>query len=560
MPQLRAIIILAIVSALATICYLSLWSNLDYDRDDTVFNNIHNAASRFHPHQTVDQETQPKINEGTPSPEQQSQQKQPMVSRNNARLAAQNNKAFVSFCSAIQADRDAASSITLENDVTFTTYTQWIEHINNKNTPRQQQLQQQLPVFMERPLNGWVINLTSMAEPCNRLIHSSAHCLKFLTQEHEYLIPATPDQKVTNAQAPIMDFHIFWRGPISDKLSLSAHSFIFTQPLDRSHLHLWIDSADLPNGEPEDYTQNQFSAPLVSPPLNKYISIHMWDQAAELKYAYPEDVEDEDEDDTNGDDETKFKDLEQKQAPVKSVALSDEARFLILNRNGGIYLDADVLLLKDMSPFYDSGLEFAYEWSRTRMYNTAILRLYKESTVARRILDGARAREKEIMARKLQMLKQQAEEGQEQRLVKRGEMRPDEIYHPARLRKYLRPQDSQIEGNGLIMMSPAVFDPNWLRVDHAEAKSADAETMVEDLKSFPDAFKVEEAVCPFQKQQQEAPQFTAGPEVFFQGAYAYHWHNNWATPIEPKSWMGHMRQAYDDFVAGRRPNLYGEMF
>ncbi|KAG0076246.1 hypothetical protein BGZ92_002509, partial [Podila epicladia] len=91
------------------------------------------------------------------------------------------------------------------------------------------------------------------------------------------------------------------------------------------------------------------------------------------------------------------------------------------------------------------------------------------------------------------------------------------------------------------------------------AKSADADKMVEDLKSFPDAFSVEEAVCPFQKLQQEAPQFTAGPEVFFQGAYAYHWHNNWATPIEPKSWMGHMRQAYDDFVAGRRPNLYGEM-
>ncbi|KAG0343801.1 hypothetical protein BG005_002190 [Podila minutissima] len=569
MPQLRAIIILAIVSALATVCYLSLWSNLDYEEDDTVFSNIHKAANRFRPHQTQDQETslqQPKINEGdkpTPSLEQQPQQQQPMVSRNNARLAAQNNKAFVSFCSANQADRDAASSTGFENDDTFTTYAQWIEHINNKNTPGQQKQQQvqgqQQPVFMERPLNGWVVNLTSMDEPCNRLIHSSAHCLKFLTQEHEYLIPATPEQKATAADAPIMDFHIFWRGPISDKLSLSAHSFIFTQPLERSHLHLWIDSADLPNGEPEDYTQNQFSAPLVSPPLNKHISIHVWDQAAELKYSYPEDDEDEDDDDMDGDDETELKELEQTKAPVKPVALSDEARFLILNRNGGIYLDADVLLLKDMSPFYDSGLEFAYEWSRTRMYNTAILRLYKESTVARRILDGARAREKEIMARKLQILKQEAEEGQEQRLVKRGEMRPDEIYHPARLRKYLRPQDGRIEGNGLIMMSPAVFDPNWLRVDHAEAKSADAEKMVEDLKSFPDAFSVEEAVCPFQKQQQEAPQFTAGPEVFFQGAYAYHWHNNWATPIEPKSWMDHMRQAYDDFVAGRRPNLYGEM-
>ncbi|KAF9372706.1 hypothetical protein CPB97_001060 [Podila verticillata] len=579
MPQLRAIMILAIVSALATVCYLSLWSNLDFDRDNSVFNNIHKAANHFRPHQTHDQETQPSSlqqpethredKQPTPSLTQQLQH-QPMVSQNNARLAAQDNKAFVSFCSANQADRDAASSITLENDATFTSYTQWIEHINNKNTPRQQQ-QQQLQhqaVFMERPLNGWVINLTSLAEPCNRLIHSSAHCLTFLTQEHEYLIPATPEQKGATAEAPIMDFHIFWRGPISDKLSLSAHSFIFTQPLERSHLHLWIDSADLLNGEPEDYTQNQFSAPLVSPPLNKYITIHVWDQEAELMYAYPEDMNDDD------DDETEPMKLEDK-VPVKPVALSDEARFLILNRNGGIYLDADVLLLKDMSPFYDSGLEFAYEWSKTRMYNTAILRLYKESTVARRILDGARAREKEIQAYKLQALKQQENQGKEAnrsinaggeaseapeslRLVKRGEMRPEEIYHPARLRKYLRPQDSRIEGNGLIMMSPAVFDPNWLRVDHAEAKSTDSEKMVEDLKSFPDAFSVEEAVCSFQ-QQQQAPQFTAGPEVFFQGAYAYHWHNNWATPIDPKSWMGHMRRAYDDFVAGRRPNLYGEM-
>ncbi len=143
-------------------------------------------------------------------------------------------------------------------------------------------------------------------------------------------------------------------------------------------------------------------------------------------------------------------------------------------------------------------------------------------------------------------------------LSKRGEMRPEEIYHPARLRTYLRPQDSKIEGNGLEMMPPAFFDPLWLRVDHAETKETqDSDLMVEDLHSFPDAFTQVDAVCP---NQDDDIDFSAGPEVFLTGAYAYHWHNNWVTAIEPKSWMGLMKQAYDDFVHARRPNLYGEWF
>ncbi|KAG0333480.1 hypothetical protein BG004_000817 [Podila humilis] len=559
MAHLRAIVILALVSALATLCYLSIWSNLGYDKKvDTVFNNLNKAANRFRPNH---QEQHPPEQSQTPPAPQQPTQEQPapttqqsIFSKHNARLAALNTKAFVTFCSSKLADREAGLSTVLDaDDTAFTSYAQWIDHIKTKNSHRttaEEQQQQRRPVFMERPLKDWIINLTSIIGPCDRLVYSSAHCINYLTKEHEYLVPATPEQKATTAKAPIMHFHIFWRGPISDKLSLSAHSFIFTQPLQRAHLNLWIDSADLPNGEPEDYTQNEFSAPLVSEPLSKYITIHAWDQEAELAHAYPEDIN---QDGT----ETEWKKLEQSlqaSKPVKPVALSDEARFLILNRNGGIYLDADVLLLKDMSPLFDSGLEFAYEWSMTRMYNTAILRLYKESTVARRILDGARNREMGILKKKLEQLEQQREGTEEQQkgynqMAKRGEMRPEEIYHPARLRQYLRPQDSRIQGNGLIMMPVAVFDPLWLRVDRAEAKGfTDSEKMLVDLRSFPEAFSVEDAVCPFpQQQQQQAPHFTAGPEVFFQGAFAYHWHNNWATPIDAKSWMGQMRQGYEDF-------------
>ncbi|KAF9309030.1 hypothetical protein BG003_010295 [Podila horticola] len=449
-----------------------------------------------------------------------------------------------------------------------------------------------------------------------------------------------------------MDFHMFWKGPVNDKLSMSVHAFLFTQPLDRARLHLWIDSSDLPGGVAEDYEQNEFAKPIVSPAIAQHVHIYAWNQKAFEEFAY-------------GPQESKQEDLPSPTGPATPpVALSDEARFLILYKYGGMYLDADVLLLKDMSPFYDSGIQFAYEWSNTEMYNTAVLKLNQNSSVARRILDGAKARAKE--AQDMQWRKEHpgevrpevhAEEAPQEapsqhqepsendkqprgqdlseinveeiqghntgelmgtlqltatpitdtvnainsednddigssegdslflptdvmssthgsagimatisshRLVKRGEMRPEELYHPARLRQYLRPEDSKIEGNGLIMMPVAVFDPLWLRVDDAdnvtsdtasEAATQDPEQMMAPLTSFPDAFTSKEAICPGQSQT-----FAAGPEVFFAGAYAYHWHNNWKAPIEPQSWMGLMRQAYDDFTAGQRPNLYGEWF
>ncbi|KAF9924910.1 hypothetical protein BGZ67_009011 [Mortierella alpina] len=601
--QYRSVAILAAVSAFATLFYLSLWSHLgqvDQDTDtprNTLWPNVLN--SKEHP---TDQPPKHQQKHAAPQPEQQpqSQQQQQLVSENNARVAALNTQAFASFCNS----RPAATKPE------FASYRDWIDYINNKNSKWAHQKQH--PLYLERPLPNWVVNLTAMNDKCNRLAHTSAHCLSYLTREHEYLIPPKP--KVSESQAPPpattpMNFHIFWRGPITDKLSLSAHSFLFTQPLKRAHLHLWIDSADLPDGLPEDYAQNAYAAPLIKEPLNRFITIHAWDQAAELAYSYGED-----EDDSKHALEQQLMSLstpEEQHKPVKPVALSDEARFLILNRNGGIYLDADVLLLKDMSPFHDSGIEFAYEWSHTRMYNTAILRLYPGSSVARRILDGAKNREIEILRKKLLQMqatknkagdedededtateKQQAlaaahgQEGRKKKvdivhqpnirtkktlsrrssatdpeaaqLLKRGEMRPEEIYHPARLRTYLRPQDSKIEGNGLEMMPPAFFDPLWLRVDHAETKETqDTDLLVEDLHSFPDAFTKVGAVCPG---QDDAIDFSAGPEVFLAGAYAYHWHNNWETAIEPRSWMGLMRQAYDDFVNAQRPNLYGEWF
>ncbi|KAF9935193.1 Ca(2+)-dependent cysteine protease [Linnemannia zychae] len=716
-----------------------------------------------------------------------------LISTSNARVAALNLRAFAKFCHSKEAQERFSAAINAADvrpEMDFTYYEEWLEYIYNKNTgleqeemttpisiaantgaqdidssdlllslsdeqehdasisanpPSRKQRLQQRPLFMERPLRGWIINYTSILEPCNRTIHTSAHCLDYLTKEHLYLVPSREARSLPNRpfrrpyqieksedgdtgtntesdtdkvaidefqqetgsgsdgravtttitkttiivdkeeideepEAEMMNFHIFWQGVITDKLSLSAHSFLFSQPLDRARLHLWIDSSNLPGGVAEDYLQNPYAKDLVTEPLNRYIKLHVWDQEAQREFAYPPPplpLENDDSDQLLDEEESEHMDNLSYNTPITPpVALSDEARFLILNRYGGMYLDADVLLLRDMSPFYDSGMEFAYEWSNTQMYNTAILRLNKGSSVARRILDGAIAREKEIQEKKL--LKEMRNSNTKvkatkdgsastnplqlknisvdnnlqdkkrlrggkprygvkidthiaaptlvsstlstpatvavdaslvndltthdsddddtlgtsdgdslfdvpmnrfskayhrhhhhrRQLNKREEMRPDEIYHPARLRGYLRPQDNALENNGLVMMPVAVFDPLWLRIDSAESKigmKTDQESTVEDLHTFPDAFSSSSnSVCPQQDLQleegEERVDFTAGPEVFMMGAYAYHWHNNWLTPIGEQSWMGLMKDAYDQFLVGERPNLYGEWF
>ncbi|KAG0045105.1 hypothetical protein BGZ83_009648 [Gryganskiella cystojenkinii] len=613
-------------------------------------------------------------------------------------------------------------------DVEFATYAEWMEFIYNKNTGHEQQI----PVSATDTLNSSLSSPESKDMEHRYLVPSyesremmyrrrpkhrewlsdpemegltvaiSEHPEVIDDSENEYDNDDDEDDDEEEAEEnnnqgtppppqPIapktMDFHIFWRGPISDKLSLAAHAFLFTQPLDRSRLHLWIDSSDLPGGQPENYWKNPFARDLISDPIRQFVKIHAWNQTDQESYAYPASP-------TSPELEKEDK------APqaegimtltvnnvVPPVALSDEARFLILHRFGGMYLDADVLLLKDMSPFYDVGIEFAYEWSNTEMYNTAVLRMNRGSSVAKQILEAAKAKQRQVLEKLTgKAIKQHRHQQQEHhhsaaeteqartghlelpandllqqqqhhhhhrhltqdseskslqeqlrlteknqaaggvndllfepspppppptlsaitphRLVKRGEMRPNEVFHPARLRSYLRPVDQSLENNGLTMLPVAIFDPLWLRVDHADLHShnpssstatssvnakhksesesegvkkqqqgrKDQELMMEDLYSFPDAFSdTALAVCPKHHHQYQERQaqghdqeeveedFSAGPEVFFMGAYAYHWHNNWHSKIESKSWMGLMRRAYDEFLAGERPNLTDQL-
>jgi WD repeat and SOF domain-containing protein 1 len=64
-----------------------------------------------------------------------------------------------------------------------------------------------------------------------------------------------------------------------------------------------------------------------------------------------------------------------------STIMSDMARFLVCHRFGGIYLDADTILLRDWEELWGYKGAFAYRWSRLEEYNTAVLRLNRGSAL-----------------------------------------------------------------------------------------------------------------------------------------------------------------------------------
>jgi hypothetical protein len=57
------------------------------------------------------------------------------------------------------------------------------------------------------------------------------------------------------------------------------------------------------------------------------------------------------------------------------ISLSDLVRFMVLDVYGGIYTDGDVVYLKEMSLLWNHN--FAYRWSYTDNYNTAVLGINK---------------------------------------------------------------------------------------------------------------------------------------------------------------------------------------
>ena len=184
---------------------------------------------------------------------------------------------------------------------------------------------------------------------------------------------------------------------------------------------------------------------------------------------------------------------------ITPVQISDAVRFIVLHLHGGIYLDMDVLLLRDMRPLLLPGLAFAEQWVERcppSAYNTAVISLPANSSLSSYLL--------------------------------RGGVRMGMNFHPLVIGRMMWWEGRNEE---LAMLQNAVFDP---LVTNLRRKGSDVCT-VPCHKNFKSAFMrvVEEPEFEWSNYQ--------GPRVddrmgtwpptnrtlsnFFRGAWAYHIHN-----------------------------------
>lgn len=112
-----------------------------------------------------------------------------------------------------------------------------------------------------------------------------------------------------------------------------------------------------------------------------------------------------------------------------SVVLSDMARFILTYRFGGVYIDADTLLLRDWEELFNWRGAFAYRWSRLPLYNTAVLKMQRGSALGRWVFRTAAANGMD--------------------------------FHPMTLARYTK--DAGLDGL-LLRLPDALFDPPWLNV------------------------------------------------------------------------------------------------
>lgn len=225
-------------------------------------------------------------------------------------------------------------------------------------------------------------------------------------------------------------FHMFWTGALTDKPYTAILSFLYTQNLgldlpkgDSSHASrickpqfwLWIDldpSSPIPRQTAvhdmyKVLMNNPWSAPFLHPRFKDIIHFKLWNTTEQLdgipelrdewrKFptlftsgGYKVKVS------AKSAETTSTSVVEQEldmSAPVPeqktpttdnslSTIMSDMARFVLCHRHGGIYLDADTLLLRDWEDLWGWKGAFAYRWSYHDKYNTAVLRLNKGSAL-----------------------------------------------------------------------------------------------------------------------------------------------------------------------------------
>lgn len=401
---------------------------------------------------------------------------------------------------------------------------------------------------------------------------------------------------------PIIPYHVYWSGPATYRVEIFIKSYLYTQNLPCSRLWLWLDADRSSDAAHDMLTKDPSFARFLPFVKRGDIRIMSWNFPSRIplpKDAFPEslgyyksrgqpdyqsqvNVADGIVKDSNG---QQWAVLTSKQMSTLPQSISDAVRFVILHLHGGVYMDMDVIMLRDMRPLLLPKFHnFAERWAahpHPGDYNTAVMSLTANSSLSSYLL--------------------------------RGGIRMGLNFHPRIIGRMAWKDNRNQE---LLMLETATFDPVWAefnrdREGHCtvpclgdygalfegkpgavkdEWESYDGPRLPPGARSDPASKCHTSSVVHALRRQRNGDVVEARGERsvktqdlalnqaskeyvpkndkyaannrtlenFFRGAWTYHIHNQWSRPPEPGSWLDVVEQAHDDFFAGDRLNPYGE--
>ena len=152
------------------------------------------------------------------------------------------------------------------------------------------------------------------------------------------------------------DYHLFWNVglPFERKQILPIKSYLATQNLKNTQLNVWSNI---------DLSKNDYLKPFLN-----HINFKIWDPKKESNGTPIEPIKN-------------FLSLND----ANNWLAGDLFRILCLHNYGGLYVDFDVVFLRDFAPLLNQ--EFMYKWSfQKEMINGAVMRLKKDSKLSNQLL------------------------------------------------------------------------------------------------------------------------------------------------------------------------------
>ncbi|KAI9884081.1 MAG: hypothetical protein M1823_004130 [Watsoniomyces obsoletus] len=335
----------------------------------------------------------------------------------------------------------------------------WLNpHANSFNRPKNSTTRKD-DYLGPRPHVDTVANLPMLVERCRgslaklEMMRNVSSCMTFLAQnEHEYYtlparekrashqdpqrseytLPAqhdshrqhypSPEEAVSASKdsigtcaGPVIPYHVYWTGPATWRVEVFIKSYLHTQNLACSRLWLWLDADGHANVVQDMLQRDPLFARFLPLVERGDILVKEWRFPSRIPLPRGlDDVERAPAKNPHGgpghvEGETVVADgvvedgegqrwliIPPKQMTFLPVAVSDAVRFVVLHLHGGLYLDMDVLMIRDMRPLLlpdpvTGQHSFAERWAAHPLpsdYNTAIMSLTANSSLSSYLVRG----------------------------------------------------------------------------------------------------------------------------------------------------------------------------